>query len=56
LHGSPHIYRSSYDDERLGYYAAAMQLAAGDAWCIFDNTASSAATGNALTLSAALGT
>lgn len=56
LHGSPQIYRSSYDDERLGYYAAAMQRAAGDAWCIFDNTASSAATGNALTLSAALGT
>jgi uncharacterized protein YecE (DUF72 family) len=50
LHGSPQIYRSSYDAARLTDYAAQMQRAAGGAWCIFDNTASSAATGNALAL------
>lgn len=50
LHGSPQIYRSSYDQARLDDYAAQMQAAAGEAWCIFDNTASSAATGNALGL------
>ena len=54
LHGSPQIYRSSYDDERLAHYVRRMRAAAG-AWCIFDNTASSAATGNALDLSDALG-
>jgi uncharacterized protein YecE (DUF72 family) len=55
LHGSPQIYRSSYDAERLEHYAALMKRAAGGAWCIFDNTASSAATGNALALSDAFG-
>jgi uncharacterized protein YecE (DUF72 family) len=54
LHGSPHIYRSSYDEARIDAYAAALRGSAGAAWCIFDNTASSAATGNALALSAAL--
>jgi uncharacterized protein YecE (DUF72 family) len=53
LHGSPVMYRSSYDEERLEAYAAAMRSAGADGqpvWCIFDNTASSAATGNALSL------
>jgi uncharacterized protein YecE (DUF72 family) len=53
LHGSPRMYRSSYDDGRLDLYAAALRdavLAGRAAWCIFDNTASSAATGNALGL------
>lgn len=53
LHGSPVMYRSSYGDERLQDYAAALtkDLAAGrPAWCIFDNTASSAALGDALKL------
>jgi uncharacterized protein YecE (DUF72 family) len=54
LHGSPHIYRSSYEQARIDAYAAALHGSVGEAWCIFDNTASSAATGNALTLSAAL--
>ena len=54
LHGSPHIYRSSYDAARLEAYAAQLQRSAGGAWCMFDNTASSAATGNALDLSSAL--
>jgi uncharacterized protein YecE (DUF72 family) len=53
LHGSPVPYRSSYEPERLAGYAAAIaaDLEEGrDVWCIFDNTASSAATGNALSL------
>lgn len=49
LHGSPHIYRSSYDEQRLAAVAAQVK-ARRAAWCIFDNTASSAATGNALAL------
>jgi uncharacterized protein YecE (DUF72 family) len=57
LHGSPVPYRSSYEPERLEAYARSMaaDLAEGrDVWCIFDNTASSAATGNALDLQALL--
>ena len=54
LHGSPHVYRSSYDEARLAAYAQEMKRAPGEAWCIFDNTASSAATGNALGLAAKL--
>ena len=57
LHGSPIIYRSSYGD-RIGDYAAALENAAaagGQAWCIFDNTASSAALGDALALQDELG-
>ena len=50
LHGSPVIYRSSYAD-RIGSLAAAIADAeATEKWCIFDNTASSAATGDALAL------
>ena len=51
LHGSPVIYRSSYDDGRLEAYAEALAAERGrESWCIFDNTASSAATGDALKL------
>jgi uncharacterized protein YecE (DUF72 family) len=53
LHGSPVPYRSSYDDGRIEAYAAALaaELQVGrEVWCIFDNTASSAATGDALKL------
>lgn len=56
LHGSPVIYCSSYA-ERIGDYAR--QIADDDAterWCIFDNTASSCATGDALALAGALAT
>lgn len=49
LHGSPRIYRSSYDDGRLDDHAALLR-AEERAWCIFDNTAASAATGDALGL------
>ncbi len=52
LHGSPRIYRSSYAD-RLPHYAARLAADAAqerDVWCIFDNTASSAAAHDALAL------
>jgi uncharacterized protein YecE (DUF72 family) len=58
LHGSPIPYRSSYEPERLAGYAAAIRAdleQSRPVWCIFDNTASSAATGNALDLQAMLG-
>jgi uncharacterized protein YecE (DUF72 family) len=56
LHGSPVVYRSSYAD-RIGMIAAAIAGAdAAEKWCIFDNTASSAATGDALGLMRALHT
>jgi uncharacterized protein YecE (DUF72 family) len=57
LHGSPRIYRSAYAEDHLDDYAQAIraELEAGHgAWCMFDNTASSAATGNALALRARL--
>jgi len=53
LHGSPAIYRSSYDDGRLDHYAKMLvdEWSAGrSAWCMFDNTAGSAATADALGL------
>lgn len=50
LHGSPVMYRSSYDDGRLEAYAGRLAAVEGPAWCIFDNTASSAATSDALKL------
>jgi uncharacterized protein YecE (DUF72 family) len=56
LHGSPNMYRSSYSD-RIDEYAALIRefdSAAAESWCIFDNTASSAATGDALAVASAL--
>lgn len=50
LHGSPVVYRSSYDDGRLEALAGRLAESAVPTWCIFDNTASSAATGDALKL------
>jgi uncharacterized protein YecE (DUF72 family) len=57
LHGSPRVYYSSYSDEWLNGLAQRMveQAKAADVWCIFDNTASGAALGNALTLTRMLG-
>jgi uncharacterized protein YecE (DUF72 family) len=53
LHGSPTIYRSSYDARFLEAIAADMTAAgAPPAWCVFDNTASGAAIANALALQA----
>lgn len=51
LHGSPAIYRSSYGAARLDVLAAQLrELADRQIWCIFDNTAAMAATGDALAL------
>jgi uncharacterized protein YecE (DUF72 family) len=50
LHGSPVIYRSSYDDGRLEAYSSRLAADTAPVWCIFDNTASSAATADALKL------
>ena len=53
LHGSPRIYFSDYEGPALQSLAIQLQAAndAGEAtWCMFDNTASGAALGNALTL------
>lgn len=50
-HGSPVIYRSSYDDGRLETLATTLRASpAKRVWCIFDNTASGAGTGDALKL------
>jgi uncharacterized protein YecE (DUF72 family) len=53
LHGSPVMYRSAYGKERLRSYANAIAVDLGaerPTWCMFDNTASSAALGDALHL------
>ncbi|HCJ29501.1 MAG TPA: DUF72 domain-containing protein, partial [Pseudomonas sp.] len=52
LHGSPRIYYSSYGDGRLGSLAERLagQPKGVANWCIFDNTASGAATADALEL------
>ncbi|HVE54564.1 MAG TPA: DUF72 domain-containing protein [Ramlibacter sp.] len=53
LHGTPRVYYSSYEDAVLRDLAVRMRQAQADGaevWCIFDNTASGAAAGNALTL------
>ncbi|MEO8307422.1 MAG: DUF72 domain-containing protein [Pseudomonadota bacterium] len=50
LHGSPRKYWSTYERKRLAQWARELKaLPRGTtAWCVFDNTASSGATGNAL--------
>jgi uncharacterized protein YecE (DUF72 family) len=56
-HGSPRIYHSNYDRDRLETLAQQMRQAADAgsvAWCIFDNTASGFAVSNAMTLRAML--
>jgi uncharacterized protein YecE (DUF72 family) len=58
LHGSPRIYYSSYDAaflDALALKASALQREGIPTWCIFDNTASGAGTGNALDVVARLG-
>ncbi len=50
LHGSPVMYRSSYADRIADYARAIAAASAPNRWCMFDNTASSAATGDALAL------
>ena len=56
-HGSPRMYYSAYDAKLVRALAARLQQARREArsvWCMFDNTASGAATQNALDLQAAL--
>jgi uncharacterized protein YecE (DUF72 family) len=50
LHGSPQMYRSTYDDAALARIAQVLRAAHGGAWCIFDNTASGAAATDAMRL------
>ncbi len=50
LHGSPRVYYSAYSDEFLETLSLNLRTAAQTVptWCIFDNTASGAATGDGL--------
>jgi uncharacterized protein YecE (DUF72 family) len=51
MHGSPRVYYSSYEAAALAaLHDRMVRNEASETWCIFDNTASSAALGNALTL------
>jgi uncharacterized protein YecE (DUF72 family) len=53
LHGAPKMYYSPYVPEQLDVLAATLRASlksAGEAWCIFDNTARYAATTDALSL------
>jgi uncharacterized protein YecE (DUF72 family) len=53
LHGSPVMYRSAYGPERISAFANRIRherSAGRETWCMFDNTASAAAAGNALEL------
>jgi uncharacterized protein YecE (DUF72 family) len=53
LHGSPRRYYSAYSQDFLSRLAAELSCLSRSttpAWCIFDNTASGAALGNALQL------
>lgn len=47
LHGAPRMYYSEYGTEFLQRIAAELRQTNAPAWCIFDNTASGAAFGNA---------
>jgi len=53
LHGSPQVYYSPYDAQRLSELAIALardREAGAESWCMFDNTASGAALADAMTL------
>ena len=56
LHGSPRRYYSAYTKESLKKLSAQLASSApkGTVWCVFDNTASGAALGNALELTVKL--
>ncbi len=57
LHGSPRMYYSAYAPEVLAQVVDQLRdlSADGPVWCVFDNTAGSAALGDALTVLSALG-
>jgi len=50
LHGSPRRYYSAYSEKFISLLAHNLRQLSNTAWCIFDNTASGAALGNALDL------
>jgi uncharacterized protein YecE (DUF72 family) len=52
LHGSPKMYYSDYDADRLDGYAASVadECAKAEVWCVFDNTAEGHAVPDALAL------
>jgi uncharacterized protein YecE (DUF72 family) len=53
LHGSPEIYRSSYDEDFLDALAKWIEARSDEVeqvWCVFDNTANGQAVPNALRL------
>ena len=54
LHGSPRSYFSAYDAEQITAVANILKTRPGKRWVIFDNTASGAATGDALRLTSVL--
>jgi uncharacterized protein YecE (DUF72 family) len=57
LHGSPRMYYSAYSAEYLAHLALRLRSSAAagaEVWCIFDNTASGAALGDAVRLQDAL--
>lgn len=57
LHGSPRVYYSAYPPDLIAALAARIRMAERDGtevWCMFDNTASGAAAGDALALQRAL--
>ena len=55
LHGAPRVYYSSYQADALAGLKERLALDDADAiWCVFDNTASGAAAGDALALKAIL--
>ena len=49
-HGSPRPYFSAYSGEQLEQLAVKLSRSTVETWCIFDNTGSGAAAGNALDL------
>ena len=53
LHGAPRKYFSAYEEAAIRRLACVLEKATGEVWCIFDNTASGAAAGDALNLLAA---
>jgi len=48
LHGSPHMYRSSYDEAAIARYAAAACGSDVENWTMYDNTTAGAALFNAV--------
>jgi uncharacterized protein YecE (DUF72 family) len=53
-HGSPRAYFSPYSEADIDRLAQAIQLRPVETWCIFDNTGSGSAAGNALDLASRL--